>query len=138
MFKDHHYLDSKINKASRCYVAVWNDQVIGFSATITMPSGTIKNAWRAHRTVILPDVQGVGIGSAFSNAIAQIHIDEGHRFFSKTSHPRLGFYRNNSELWKPTSKNMKIRSDIKDGDNYKNHFYDNKRLCFSHEYIGLK
>jgi len=136
MFKDHHYLDGNINKASRCYIGVWDDTVIAFGAAITMPSGTLKNAWRGHRTVLLPDFQGMGIGVRFSNAIAQIHLEEGHRYFSRTSHPRMGEYRNNSTEWKPTSKNKKIRKDVTDNNTYKNHVYDNTRLCFSHEYIG--
>ncbi len=65
MFKDHHYLDEKINKAARHYIAIWNDQVIGYLASITMPSGTLKNAWRGHRVVVLPDFQGMGIGVRF-------------------------------------------------------------------------
>jgi hypothetical protein len=28
MFKDHHYLDANINKASRCYIGVWDDQIV--------------------------------------------------------------------------------------------------------------
>lgn len=136
MFKDHHYLDSKINKASRCYVAVWNGQVIGFSATIAMPSGTVKNAWRAHRTVIFPDFQGMGIGVRLQDIVAQIHIEEGHKFYSRTSHPRSGAYRANSPLWKPTSKNKKLRTDINENNIYKDNHFDNKRVCFSHEYIG--
>ena len=136
MFKEHHYLDDKLNKAARCYIAVWDDKIVGFSATLTLPSGTLKNAWRGHRTVILPDYQGMGIGPRLSNAIAQIHIDEGHRFFSKTSHPRLISYRENSPLWKPTSKHKKMRKDVTDKNTYKNHVYDNTRLCGSFEYVG--
>jgi GNAT superfamily N-acetyltransferase len=81
MFKDHHYLDGNVNKASRCYVGVWNDQVVSFFASITLPSGTLKNAWRGHRNVVLPDFQGMGIGVRFSTAIAQHHIDQGYRYF---------------------------------------------------------
>jgi GNAT superfamily N-acetyltransferase len=110
--------------------------VIGFSATITLPSGTLKNAWRGHRTVILPDFQGMGIGVRFSNAIGQIHIEQGHRYFSRTSHPRMIYYRENSTLWKPTSKHKKLRKDVNGDNTYKNHIYDNKRLCGSFEYIG--
>jgi GNAT superfamily N-acetyltransferase len=136
MFKDHHYLDSNINKAARCYIGIWEDQVVGFSATITLPSGTLKNAWRGHRTVVLPDYQGMGIGVRFANQIAQIHLDEGHRFFSRTAHPKMIWYRENSPLWKPTSKNKKLRKDVGVDNTYKNHIYDNKRLCGSHEYLG--
>jgi len=138
MFKNYHYLDSKISKASRCWVGVWNGQVVCFAATMTMPSGTMTNAWRGHRTVVLPDYQGMGIGVRFSDAIAQIHIDEGKRYFSRTAHPRMGWYRQNSELWKPTSKNMKLRTDVKHTHIFNNHYVDNKRICFSHEYIGKK
>ena len=115
MFKDHHYLDGNINKASRCYVGVWEGNVVAFGATITMPSGTLKNAWRGHRTVILPDYQGMGLGVRFSDAVAQIHLDEGHRYFSRTAH---------------------LRKDVSLANMYKEHYFDNKRICFSHEYIG--
>lgn len=136
MFKDHHYLDGNVNKASRCYIGVWEDHVIAFGAAITLPSGTLKNAWRGHRTVILPDYQGMGIGVRFSDAIADIHVQQGHRYFSRTSHPRMIHYRENSKLWKPTSKHKKIRYDVSDGNTYKKHIYDNRRLCGSFEYIG--
>ena len=136
MFSDHHYLDAKVNKAARFYVGVWNGDVVAFGAAITMPSGTIKNAWRGHRTVVLPDFQGMGIGVRFSDMIAQIHLNEGHRYFSRTAHPRMINYRDNSPLWKPTSKHKKLRTDVKHNKVYNNHFEDNKRVCYSHEYIG--
>jgi hypothetical protein len=41
------------NNAARCYVAIWEDTVIGFASVITMPSGTVKNAWRGHRAVYI-------------------------------------------------------------------------------------
>jgi hypothetical protein len=78
----------------------------------------------------------MGIGVRFSNAIAQLHLDDGKRYFSRTAHPRMGFYRENSPLWKPTSKNKKLRTDVKHINMFNDHYIDNKRVCFSHEYIG--
>ena len=115
---------------------MWEGKVVSFAATMTMPSGTIKNAWRGHRTVVLPDFQGMGIGVRFSNAIAQIHLEQGHRYYTRTAHPRLGEFRDKSPLWKATSKNRKIRKDVTNKNTYKNHVYDNKRVCYSYEYIG--
>jgi hypothetical protein len=89
-----------------------------------------------HRTVIFPDFQGMGIGVRLQDIVAQIHIEEGHKFYSRTSHPRSGAYRANSPLWKPTSKNKKLRTDINENNIYKDNHFDNKRVCFSHEYIG--
>jgi hypothetical protein len=136
MFKDYHYLDGNINKAARCYLGVWEDEIVAFCASIAMPSGTLKNAWRGHRTVILPDYQGMGMGVRFSNGIGEIHVEQGCRFFSRTSHPKMIYYRENSPLWKPTSKHKKIRYDVSDNNTYKKHIYDNRRLCGSFEYIG--
>jgi GNAT superfamily N-acetyltransferase len=136
MFKDHHYLTGALSNASRCYVGVWNGEIVAFGAAMTMPNGYIKNAWRGHRTVILPDFQGLGIGVRFSDAIAEIHLSQGHRYFSRTAHPRMGFYREKSELWKATSKNRKLRKDVTHENLFNNHYADNKRICFSHEYIG--
>lgn len=136
MFKDHHYLSGDVNKAARCYVAVWNNQIIGFAASIALPNGNFKNGWRAHRTVILPDFQGMGIGVRFSDAIGQIHLEQGLRYFSRTAHPRFGYYREHSPLWKATSKNKKLRKDITHKNVYNSHYADNKRVCFSHEYVG--
>lgn len=136
MFKEHHYLRNDLHYSSRCYVGVWNGQIVAFGASIAMPNGYIKNAWRGHRTVVLPDYQGMGIGVAFSDAIAQIHIDQGKRYFSRTAHPRMIYHRDKSPLWKPTSKNKKLRTDIKHNNVFKNHYADNKRVCGSHEYIG--
>lgn len=138
MFKDHHYLSGNISKASRCYLAVWDGTIIGFCATMTLPSPTMEHAWRGHRTVILPDYQGMGLGVRLSDAIAEIHKEQGHRYFSRTAHPRMGVYREGSDLWKGTSKNRKLRTDIKHERIYNNHYADNKRVCFSHEYLGVK
>lgn len=139
VFGQHHYLDNKLNKSSRCWIAVWDGVVVGFASAITFPSGTVKNAWRGHRTVILPDFQGFGIGTRLSDAIGEIFISEGYRYFSKTAHPRLGEYRNSSCRWRPTSKNGKARPDYKGGRKTKEDGHKMKhinRVCYSHEYIG--
>jgi GNAT superfamily N-acetyltransferase len=135
-FKKFHYLSAKINKAAHCYAAFWGEQLVGFGAVLRYPSGTVKGAWRGHRTVILPDFQGLGIGNRLSNSIAEIYVDNGGRYFSRTAHPRMGSYRDNSPLWRPTSKNRKLRTDIKHKNVYNNHYADNKRICWSHEYLG--
>lgn len=101
-----------------------------------MPNGYVKNAWRGHRLVILPDFQGMGIGVRFLEKVAQIHLNEGKRFYGRTAHPRLGYYMDKSKKWKPTSKNKKLRKDVTYNKLYNNYYVDDKRVCFSFEYIG--
>jgi len=139
MFSHHHYLSHKLNPAARCWLVLWNDIPIGFSSALAFPNGNIKKAWREHRTVVLPDYQGLGIGVRVSEAVGQMFVDQGCRYFSKTSHPRMGGYRNASPKWRPTSKNGKARSDYdltkktkEDGHKMRHA----ERVCYSHEFTG--
>ena len=141
LFKKHHYLTDQINLAARCFIAKWNNKIIGFSSMLTMPSGTLKNAWRGHRLVILSDFQGLGIGNTLSETVSEILVREGKRVFSKTANRKLGEYRNNSPKWKATSKNGKRRLDVLNtmgGYEKKVNELLVKRLCYSHEYVGDK
>jgi GNAT superfamily N-acetyltransferase len=147
IFRNHHYLSSDINKSSRCWFAVWEGTLVGFTAVITLPSGSLKNAWKGHRTVILPDFQGLGLGVGISDAIGEIFIKNGWRYFSKTAHVRLGEYRNSKKSWRPTTHNMenRARQYKKSIKNKENTFYSktlmekhSDRICYCHEYIGEK
>jgi GNAT superfamily N-acetyltransferase len=112
---------------------------VGFASAIAYPSGSVKNAWRGHRTVVLPDFQGFGMGVKISDAVAEMFHSNGCRYFSKTAHPRMGQYREASPLWKATSKNKKARNDYNAKRNTKENGHKMKhagRMCFSHEYIG--
>jgi ABC-type lipoprotein export system ATPase subunit/GNAT superfamily N-acetyltransferase len=138
VFKKHHYMSDDINKASRCYSAKWDNNLIGFVSALPMPSGTLKNAWREHRVVVLPDYQGLGIGVRLSDAIAKIFTDEGKRYYSKTAHPRMGEYRNKSPLWRTTKKSRLIRLDyLKNLGGLKGDPKNAARNCYSHEFKGL-
>ncbi|MBK8037675.1 MAG: GNAT family N-acetyltransferase [Verrucomicrobiaceae bacterium] len=97
LFRGHHYLSADIHRAARCYAAFWNDKPVAFVATL--PSPGIKRAYREHRLVVLPDYQGVGIGNAMSEFIANIYVSQGLKYFSCTSHPGLIHHRAKSKLW---------------------------------------
>jgi ABC-type phosphate/phosphonate transport system ATPase subunit len=140
-FKKHHYLSSDISPFSTCFIAVIQGIPVAFASAITFPSGTLTNAWRGHRLVTLPDFQGLGIGPRLSDWTASYFVRQGKRYFSKTAHPRLGLYRETSPLWKPTSKNGKLRTDAVLAENRKQNRFQNwvispTRKVFSHEFIG--
>ena len=145
-FKKHHYLTSVIPKSVHCYTASINGKKVAFLAIMHGTSGSIKSYWRESRLVVLPEFQGLGIGKTLSDTIAKFYTDKGFRYFSKTAHSALGNYRDNSPLWKPTSKNKKKRLDYLDKFGNVNNKYltkfkletlirDSSRLAFSHEFI---
>lgn len=139
IFSDHHYLNADINKSALCWLLInENNTICGFGSVLPFPSREFKNAWRGHRTVILPDFQGRGLGSRLSDAIARMFYDNGCRYFAKTAHPKLGEYRERSPLWRGTSKNKVNRKDYlkRESSRYRNKAVHAHRVCYSHEYIG--
>lgn len=135
-FKKYHYMTSDLNSTATCFVFTWNDKLVGFVATLTMPNGSIKNGIRGHRTVVLPDYQGLGIGSKITEFIAGIYKRNGQPYYTKTVNPALGFYRENSPNWKATGYNMKSVSLKTIDTNDFNGLYGLTRKSFCHKYIG--
>ena len=106
-------------------------KLIGFTSIAPYPFGanmkniTLKFQYREHRTVILPQFQGIrknyptkktakimiilflglGFASRISDAVGEYLSLQGIRLQAQTAHPRYGKYRNRSPLWTPTNKN---------------------------------
>ena len=139
-FAPHHYLSHQLNKASTAYALFVEGKPVGFCAILAFPHPIILNAYRGHRTVILPAWQGLGLGIRLSEAVASILRAEGKRFFSRTAHPRLGNYRTSRpDKWRPTSQNLNRRDDFYAAYSSGNPQYmkfDFDRVCWAHEFIG--
>lgn len=99
MFGKYHYLSNKFNKAARVFLCMVNGDVAGFCGVLPFPHPRVKNACRGHRTVVLPDYQGVGIGVRFSDMVAELMLREGKRYLSTTSNPAMIHHRVNSKEW---------------------------------------
>jgi hypothetical protein len=63
-----------------------------------------RPGWREHRTVCLPDYQGVGIGNAMSEFVASLFAATGLPYRSVTGHPSMIGHRARSPLWRMTRK----------------------------------
>ena len=134
-FKKHHYLTEKCNKGFGYLLFEWNNKPIGIVVYKNQPSGTMKNAFGLSRTVVLPDYQGMEIGSKISEFVAQIiKGDAVSRVFTKTINPALGEYREKSILFRPTAQNRKKgRGNKTNAEKYNNQL---SRPSYCHEYIG--
>lgn len=99
-FKRHHYLDGSLNRvcAQHCYAGFIVDEPVTFTAVIPFPHPSAPG-WREHRTVCLPDFQGVGIGTAVSDVIAACYSVLGP-YYSTTTHPGWIAHRARSPHWK--------------------------------------
>lgn len=138
LFKHHHYLSADLNKAAKLFVATWNDVPVACIAIIALPNPYLKNAWRASRTVVLPDYQGLGIGVKLSDYFGSLIKAGNGRFFSKTIHPAMIAYRlKHKANWKETTHSREARKPL-NTSMLKRNWYVSDRFCFSFEYVGDK
>ncbi len=98
LFAPHHYLNHALAPAAVCFVARWEQRPVAFSAWLPFV-GPGRPARREHRTVTLPDFQGVGIGQALSGLVASLWRGLGCRALSTTTHPALIAARQRSPFW---------------------------------------
>lgn len=104
MFKNHHYLDGNLSKNAECYVGIYDNRIVCFYAVIQFPMK--KGAKRGHRLVVLPEYQGLGIGTKFSDAINKMYIDKNWEMYRVTSNKGLARYLLNSNHYKLNNKSL--------------------------------
>lgn len=98
-FAAHHYLSHSLARGAVCFLAAWDERPVAFSAWLPF-LGAGPPARREHRTVTLPDYQGIGIGNALSALIASMWKGLGLRATSTTTHPAMIAARLRSPLWR--------------------------------------
>ncbi|MBN2475840.1 MAG: GNAT family N-acetyltransferase [Pirellulales bacterium] len=97
-FKRHHYLSGSLSTAARCFLALWEGVPVAFCATVSLIGK--KGRWRISRIVTLPDYQGIGIGTAVTEAVAELHRGQGHRVNVTAGHPALIAHCRRSPRWR--------------------------------------
>jgi GNAT superfamily N-acetyltransferase len=101
LFAPHHYLSHKLAPGSWNFLATWKNRPVAFSSWTThIGPGPLTR--REHRTVVLPDYQGVGIGSALCECVASMWKGLGYKVRSTTTHPAFNASRRKSPNWKLT------------------------------------
>lgn len=138
LFRKHHYLDTNLNKSAVCFIALWEDVPVAFTAVLHFPHPKSKKIKREHRTVCLPDYQGVGIGNAMSTYIGSLCKGIGMRFISQTSHPAMIRSRASSTTWKMIAKPNRNTKTMANGitGNKSSQTGVRNRLRATFEYIG--
>lgn len=134
LFKEHHYLSADLNKAAALFLFYWNDVPIACVCVLPFPHEHVKNAWRASRTVVLPDYQGLGIGTAISDFIGSVIKAGGGRYYSRTTHPAMIAHRTKRpEMWRVTLVGKVAEQGESSGCKA---WKQDNRECYSFEYIG--
>lgn len=109
IFKKHHYLDENISSSAKQYVGYYNGKPICFCAVLHQVHARTKAIKRVSRIVVLPDYQGIGVGTRLINTIGEINKNENKRLVITTSHYSFTRALRKSGKWKMTSKTRKAK-----------------------------
>jgi GNAT superfamily N-acetyltransferase len=134
MFARHHYLSGALAQYARCFLALWNGAPVAFCATVSLVGR--KNRWRISRIVTLPDYQGIGVGTAVAEAVAELHVAEGHRLSVTASHPAILAHCRGSRRW--TLVGVKKTGAHRAGACIENYRGSAGRAVVSFEYVGMR
>ena len=133
LFEGHHYLSAKLNTASTCFVATIQGEPAGFLAVLPFPHPHQKGFYKGHRTVVLPDYQGIGLGNMLSDFGGEYLKSKGKSYISTTSHPAMIGHRIKSDKWVMTRSPGHLKNPK---SNLMKKSVSANRLTASFEYIG--
>lgn len=108
-FKPHYYLDLPLPVAAQYFVGVVNGEPVCHLAVSPLFTA---NAYRSTRLVVMPEWQGIGVGTKFLDAICEYHLQGNGRCgkkyptFFHTSHPQLCGALRHSKKWRQTSGSL--------------------------------
>jgi len=105
-FKPHYYLDLPHPVAAQYFIGFVGDEPVAHVAVCPMFQG---GHYRATRLVVMPEWQGIGVGTAFLNEVCRLHLDgygrQGRKLTTlfHTSHPQLCHALRKSPVWRQVS-----------------------------------
>lgn len=123
MFKKHHYLDGSLASTAESFVGLYEGRIIAFFAIIQFPRKF--GAKRGHRLVVLPEYQGLGIGTKFIDEVVKMYVDGDWEVFATASHRGMVRYFMGSNNYKLVNKSLNkvtilYERDISDKRVYEN------------------
>jgi energy-coupling factor transporter ATP-binding protein EcfA2 len=139
LFQRHHYMTAEHHPNAKCFCAFLRDQPVAFCSVIHFPHQN-GGWWKEHRTVVLPDFQGVGIGNALSEFVASLFAETKKPYRDVTAHPGHVHHRAKSPLWKVTRQMSRMRPQSKKTTLNRGvgtaKTVSSSRLTMSFEYVG--
>jgi energy-coupling factor transporter ATP-binding protein EcfA2 len=106
LFRAHHYLSGDIHRAARCFAAFCGDTPVAFSSYLHLPHPHTRNVKLAHRIVVLPDWQGLGISLELSRWVGDRLAEQGFRYRIASSHPAMVASMARSPRWRNTHSSI--------------------------------
>lgn len=137
VFGPHHYLSGDLHVAARCVGGFVGDECVAFNAYYRFPHPRAKNIMVNHRTVVLPDFQGLGIGEALSSFVGAQLAGQGDRYRTTLAHPALIAAYRKSARWREIDAANKPSRSAKPKRLTKQHASSRKLATTTFEYVPI-
>ena len=111
-------MNNEINSNAWCYGLYDSDSIVGFCGVVHQPHPVNTNLKRCSRLVILPDYQGIGLGTKFLGAIANRYWLQGADFSIVTSAKNMIAALNRSPNWVLNRYGVNSCSSVKSAIDY--------------------
>lgn len=135
-FRHHHYLSADLHVAAKAFVAVIDGQPVAFNAYYRFPHPRAKNIMVSHRTVVLPDWQGVGLGGRLTEFAGQWLWEHNRdRYRATLAHPALIAHRRRSPRWRESTSQNRPSKSAKPKRLVKQHMDPRKFATRTFEYV---
>lgn len=103
LFRRHHYLTASLMRSAQCFGGWIGEQLVAFTSYRHFPHPRTKNIKIGHRTVVLPDYQGLGISGRMAEWVGQSLYEQGYRYRRVIAHPAVIAHCAKSPRWRDTS-----------------------------------
>lgn len=113
LFAPHHYLSATLATGAHCYAAYVDDRPIAFTSYIHFPHAKTRNIKMEHRTVVLPDWQGLGIAGRLTDWLGLWLFDRGYRLHRTIAHPAVIHQSLRSPRWREISVRKSLGTTTK-------------------------
>lgn len=104
VFARHHYLSHELHGTAVTFAGYVAGRPVAFVSYRHFPHPRTRRIMMAHRFVVLPDWQGLGIASRLCDWMGQYLWDQGYRFRFVIAHPAMIRMLAISPRWRETSQ----------------------------------
>jgi predicted ABC-type transport system involved in lysophospholipase L1 biosynthesis ATPase subunit len=82
IFSKYHYLTGRLASGAICIAGFLEGRCVAFTSAIRFPHPRAKDIYQEHRTVVLPDYQGLGLGGRLSDWLGMALWERGWRLYA--------------------------------------------------------
>ena len=131
-------MNTELPTSCVCYGLYDNDEIIAFCGVLHQPHNKVANIKRVARIVVLPDYQGIGIGTKFLETVGDIYIKQGYRFSIVTSAKNMIYALRKNAKWAMIRYSVNKSSTNEKAIDYKRDTIRNNCKTASFLYRGAK